>query len=214
MAGGFYSSDIDLFDSFCFFCFDLLYFQSFDLFDCKFILNLTKFFIVLLHVSSNGFGKTKSSLELNSLENVIDRSTADGGDGSYRLQSLMVLHLMVKEFLLQTMVILKVNMKFYGTIQCAPICFGTQIRIRRYRRTLVRSRLRSSSCPPDQLQLQGVPDPRRTQLHPTSRTARNPTATAPVRIRAARDPIEAARVPIVSKLEVHSWWSGFYKQLN
>ncbi|KAF2575522.1 hypothetical protein F2Q70_00003233 [Brassica cretica] len=69
-------------------------------------------------------------------------------------------------------------------------------------------------CPPDQLQLQGVHDPRRTQIHPTSRTARDPTATAPVRIRAARDPIEAARVPIVSKLEVHSWWSGFFKQLN
>ncbi|KAF3515876.1 hypothetical protein DY000_02061034 [Brassica cretica] len=55
------------------------------------------------------------------------------------------------------------------------------------------------SCPPDQLQPQGVPDPRRTQLHPTSRTARDPTATAPVRIRAARDPIEAARVPASSR---------------
>ncbi|KAF3591332.1 hypothetical protein DY000_02023112 [Brassica cretica] len=84
-------------------------------------------------------------------------------------------------------------------IQCAPICFGTLIRTRRYRRTLIRSRLRSSSCPPDQLQPQGVPDPRRTQLHPTSRTARDPTATSPVRIRAVRDPIEAARVPASSR---------------
>ncbi|KAF3495204.1 hypothetical protein DY000_02054624 [Brassica cretica] len=50
-----------------------------------------------------------------------------------------------------------------------------------------------------ELQPQGVPDPRRTQLHPTSRTARDPTATAPVRIRAARDPIEAARVPASSR---------------
>ncbi|KAF2603119.1 hypothetical protein F2Q70_00025188 [Brassica cretica] len=56
-------------------------------------------------------------------------------------------------------------------IQCAPIYFGTLIRTRRYRRTLIRSRLSSSSCPPDQLQPQGVPDPRRTQLHPASRTA-------------------------------------------
>ncbi|KAF2617416.1 hypothetical protein F2Q68_00039052 [Brassica cretica] len=55
------------------------------------------------------------------------------------------------------------------------------------------------SCPPDQLQPQGVHDPRRTQLHHTSRTARDPTATAPVRIRAARDPIEAARVPASSR---------------
>ncbi|KAF2548306.1 hypothetical protein F2Q70_00020347 [Brassica cretica] len=84
-------------------------------------------------------------------------------------------------------------------IQCVPICFGTLIRTRRYRRTLIRSPLRSSLCPPDQLQPQGVPDPRRTQLHPTSRTARDPTATAPVRIRAARDPIEAARVPASSR---------------
>ncbi|KAF2607216.1 hypothetical protein F2Q68_00044590 [Brassica cretica] len=84
-------------------------------------------------------------------------------------------------------------------IQCAPICFGTLIRVRRYRRTLIRFRLRSSSFPPDQLQPQGVPDPRRAQLHPTSRIARNPTGTAPVRIRAARDPIEAARVPASSR---------------
>ncbi|KAF3490450.1 hypothetical protein F2Q69_00056101 [Brassica cretica] len=84
-------------------------------------------------------------------------------------------------------------------IQCAPICFGTLIRTRGYRRTLIRSRLHSSLCPPDQLRPQGVPDPRRTQLHPTSRTTRDPTATAPVRIRAARDPIEAARVPASSR---------------
>ncbi|KAF2597378.1 hypothetical protein F2Q68_00008180 [Brassica cretica] len=84
-------------------------------------------------------------------------------------------------------------------IQCAPICFGTLIRTRRYRRTLICSRLRSSSCPPDQLQPQGVPDPRRTQLHPTSRTARDLTTTAPDRIRAARDPIETARVPASSR---------------
>ncbi|KAF3549625.1 hypothetical protein DY000_02002828 [Brassica cretica] len=57
------------------------------------------------------------------------------------------------------------------------------------------------SCPPDQLQPQGVPDPRRTELHPTSRTTRDLTATAPVRIRAARDPIEAAHVPASSRLD-------------
>ncbi|KAF3610834.1 hypothetical protein DY000_02050506 [Brassica cretica] len=44
------------------------------------------------------------------------------------------------------------------------------------------------SCPPDQLQPQGVPDPRQTQLHPVSRTARVPDCKLPVRIRAARDP--------------------------
>ncbi|KAF2563379.1 hypothetical protein F2Q70_00014992 [Brassica cretica] len=48
--------------------------------------------------------------------------------------------------------------------------------------------IRSSSCPPDQLQPQGVPDPRQTQLHPASRTARVPNCKRPVRIRAARDP--------------------------
>ena len=106
MAEGFYSSDIGLFDSLCFFFFDLLYFLSLGLFDCQFILNLVNFFIVLLYVSSNGFGKTKTSVQLNRLEKVIDRSTADGGDGSYRLQSLMVLHLMVMEF----------SMKFYGMV--------------------------------------------------------------------------------------------------
>ena len=47
------------------------------------------------------------SVQLNRLEKVIDRSTADGGDESYWLQSLMVLHLMVMDFLLQTMVTLK-----------------------------------------------------------------------------------------------------------
>ena len=66
-----------------------------------------------MHVSSNGFGKTKNSVQLNHLEKVIEISIADGGGGSYLLQSLMVLHLMVKEFLLQTMVTLKVSMKFY-----------------------------------------------------------------------------------------------------
>ncbi|KAL0719741.1 hypothetical protein Bca4012_069065 [Brassica carinata] len=64
MIGGFSSSDIGLFNSFCFLFFDL--------------------------------------------------STADGGDGSYRLQSLMVLHSMVMEFLLQTIVTSKDSMKFYG----------------------------------------------------------------------------------------------------
>ncbi|KAF3580015.1 hypothetical protein DY000_02029370 [Brassica cretica] len=71
---------------------------------------------------------------------------------------------------------------------CTPICFKTLIRTRRYRRTLIRLRLRFSSCPPDQLQPQGVPDPRQTQLHPTSRTSRVPDCKRPVRIRAARDP--------------------------
>ncbi|KAF3577720.1 hypothetical protein DY000_02033061 [Brassica cretica] len=89
-------------------------------------------------------------------------------------------------------------MRPHAQIQCAPICFITLIRTRRYRRTLIRSRFHSSSCPPDQLQPQGVPDPKRTQLHPTSRTARDPTGPAPVRIRAARDPIEADRVPASS----------------
>ncbi|KAF3546723.1 hypothetical protein DY000_02010070 [Brassica cretica] len=73
-------------------------------------------------------------------------------------------------------------------MQCTQICFKTLIRTRRYRRTLIRSRLRFSSCPPDQLQPQGVPDPRQTQLHPASRTARVPDCKLPVRIRAARDP--------------------------
>ena len=116
MAGGFYSSDIGLFDLLYFFFFDFLYFLSLGLFDCQFILNLAKFFIVLLYVSSNGFGKTKTSVQLNRLEKVIDRSTADGGDGSYRLQSLMVPHLMVMKSLLQTMVTSKGSMKFYGTV--------------------------------------------------------------------------------------------------
>lgn len=52
------------------------------------------YFLLFFVCSSNGFGKTKTSAQLNSLEKVIDRSTA-GGDGSYRLQSLMVLHVMV-----------------------------------------------------------------------------------------------------------------------
>ena len=92
IAGGFYSSDIGLLDSLYFFLFDLFYFLSLVLFDCQFILNQTKKFIVLLYVSSNRFGKTKTLVQLNRLEKVIDRSTADGRDGSYRLQSLMVLH--------------------------------------------------------------------------------------------------------------------------
>lgn len=104
MIGGFYSSVIGLFDSFCFSFFDLIYFWLSHLFACRFILNLAKFFIVLLYASSNGFGKTKVSVQLNRLKKVIDRSTADGGDGSYRLQSLMVSHVMVMEFLLQAMV--------------------------------------------------------------------------------------------------------------
>jgi len=70
-----------------------------------------------LCASSNGFGKTKALVQLNRLEKVIDRSVADGGDRSYRLQSLMVLHvMMMMEFLLQTMVTLKSSIKFYGTI--------------------------------------------------------------------------------------------------
>ncbi|KAF3502841.1 hypothetical protein F2Q69_00041509 [Brassica cretica] len=48
--------------------------------------------------------------------------------------------------------------------------------------------VRHISCPPDQLQPQGVPDPRQTQLHLASRTARVPDCKRPVRIRAARDP--------------------------
>ncbi|KAF3520089.1 hypothetical protein DY000_02063593 [Brassica cretica] len=44
------------------------------------------------------------------------------------------------------------------------------------------------SCPPDKLQPQGVPDPRQTQLHSASRTARVRDCKRPVRIRAARDP--------------------------
>ncbi|KAF3580389.1 hypothetical protein DY000_02034260 [Brassica cretica] len=79
-------------------------------------------------------------------------------------------------------------MRPHAWIQCAPICFKTPIRTRRYRRTLIRSRLRSSLCPPDQLQPQGVPDPRQTQLHPASRTTRVPDCKRPVRIRAASDP--------------------------
>ena len=59
MVGCFYSSNISLFDSLCFFFFDLLYFLSLGMFDCQFILNLAKNNIVLLYVSSNGFGKTK-----------------------------------------------------------------------------------------------------------------------------------------------------------
>ncbi|CAN7051036.1 unnamed protein product [Brassica rapa subsp. trilocularis] len=116
MAGGFYSSVIGLFDSFCFSFFDLIYSSLLGLFDCQFVLNLAKFFILLLYASSNGFGEIKVSVQLNRLEKVIDRSTADGGDGSYRLQSLMVLHVTVMEFLLQTMVTLKSSIKFYGTV--------------------------------------------------------------------------------------------------
>ena len=55
------------------------------MFDCQFILNLAKKNIVLLYVSSNGFGKTKTSVQLNRLEKVIVISTADGGDEFYRL---------------------------------------------------------------------------------------------------------------------------------
>ena len=84
MTGGFYSSDIGLFDLLCFFLFFNLL-LSFGLFDCQFILNLKKFFIVRLHDFSNGFGKTKTLVQLTRLEKVIDISTADGGHGSYRL---------------------------------------------------------------------------------------------------------------------------------
>ena len=96
------------------------------MFDCQFILNLTKFFIVLLYVSSNGFSKTKTSVQLNRLEKVIDRFTADGDDGSYRLQSLMVLHLMVIEFLLQTMVTSKGITKFYGIVISWTLLFSIE----------------------------------------------------------------------------------------
>ena len=78
MAGGFCISYIGLFDLFCSFFFDLLYFWLFGLFDCQFILNLATFFIVFLYVSYKGFGKTKTSVQLNRLQKVIDRSTADG----------------------------------------------------------------------------------------------------------------------------------------
>ncbi|KAF2586029.1 hypothetical protein F2Q70_00036365 [Brassica cretica] len=53
--------------------------------------------------------------------------------------------------------------------------------------------------------------------NPTIATNPNPFATPfqlaskTARVQIASQP---ARVPIVSKLEVHSWWSGFYKQLN
>ena len=65
------------------FFFNLLYFLSFSLFDCQFILNMAKPFIVLFYVFSNGFGKTKTSVQLNHLEKIIDRSITDGGDESY-----------------------------------------------------------------------------------------------------------------------------------
>ena len=65
---------------------------------------------------SNRFGKAKISVQLNCLEKVIDISNADGGDGSYRLQSLMVLHVTVMEFLLQTMVTSQNSIKLYGTV--------------------------------------------------------------------------------------------------
>ena len=57
------------------------------------------------------------------LEKVIDRSTSDGGDGSYRLQSLMVLHLMVMKFLLQTMVTSKGSTEFYGMVISLTLLF-------------------------------------------------------------------------------------------
>ena len=116
MAEGLYSSDIGLFDSLCFFFFDLLYFLSLGLFDCRFILNLAKFFIVLLYVSSNGFGKTKTLAQLNRLEKIIDKSTAEGGDGSYQFQSLLVLHLMVMEF----------STKFYGMVISLTLLFSIE----------------------------------------------------------------------------------------
>ena len=94
----------------------MLHFRSLGLFYCQLVLNLAKFFIVLLYVSSNGFGKTKTSVQLNRLEKVIDKSIADGGEGSYPLQLLIVFHLMVMEFLMQTMVTSKSSMKFYGTV--------------------------------------------------------------------------------------------------
>ncbi|KAF3557202.1 hypothetical protein F2Q69_00016356 [Brassica cretica] len=78
--------------------------------------------------------------------------------------------------------------EMYNTLR-EGLCFDAA---RAYHRIVI-------SCPPDQLQPQGIPDPRRTQLHPTSRIARDPTSTALVRIRAARDPIEAARVPASSR---------------
>ena len=56
------------------------------MFYCQLILNLAKFFIVLLYVSSNRFGKIKTSIQLNRLEKVIDKSIVDGGEGSYPFQ--------------------------------------------------------------------------------------------------------------------------------
>ena len=79
-----------------------------------------------MYVFSNRFGKTKILVQLNHLEKIIDRSTVDGGDGSYRLQSLTILHLMVMEFLLQTMVTSKDSMKFYGTVISLTLLFSIE----------------------------------------------------------------------------------------
>ena len=73
-----------------------------------------------MYVSSNGFDNTKSSVQLNRLEKIIDRSTADGGDGSYRLQSLVI------EFLLQTMVTSKGSTKFYGIVISLTLLFSIE----------------------------------------------------------------------------------------
>ncbi|KAF2541269.1 hypothetical protein F2Q68_00031960 [Brassica cretica] len=63
--------------------------------------------------------------------------------------------------------------------------FGTLIRTRR---TLIRPRVCSSSYPSDQLQPQGVRDPRRTQLRLDLGQLAFKTAKLPVRIRTARNP--------------------------
>ena len=70
--------------------------------------------------------RQNTSVQLNSLEKLIDRSTADGGDGSYRLQSLMILHFMVMKILLQTMVTSKGSMKFYGMVISVTLLFSIE----------------------------------------------------------------------------------------
>ena len=115
MAGGFYSSVIGLFDSFCFSFFDLIYLWLLSWFDYQFILNLAKFLIFFV-CFFQWIWKTKTLIWLNHLEKVFDRSTTDGGDRSYRLQSLVILHIIVMEFLLQIMVTSKGSIKFCGTV--------------------------------------------------------------------------------------------------
>ena len=72
--------------------------------------------IVIFYVSSNGFGNTKTLVQLNHLQKVVDRSNTDDGDIVYRLQSFMDLHLMALEFLLQIIVTPKEITKFYEMV--------------------------------------------------------------------------------------------------